>query len=625
MKEYKLIHKHMLGNRINHLAFSRNDRLIAATGESIYIGTIDGHALFEGKPKQDYEKHYWNLTKEVPRISAYEVKWSKDNKQLWIAAEDFYEFSIEKQQFRRIYKTKEKLQTIDINDTRELIALAGEGDPQSNKIYIFNFAGKLLHSIDSMQNRRVYSLMFSRDGTKIISAGRDYSLRVWNVDTGELLDQYDFDDNPWKLFHCAKDDQFIVQLRHNTSLFSLDASGKITLLKNLVQDLFVKKSKGLLGYSLKDDTVLSSAYFYETAHIHTLEGEAVANIEAAGQIDFIEPGNVHDILALVFKYQRPPEVHFYSTESKASFLQEDSIVNWEVINTYTKISDFLLVPYKKYPGYWIGSGTYYISVYDSDFNEIFKHRVRIQIYIADFHVPTQKMAYYQLNDQLHIIDFDALNLETIKKSKLNTHTTDVGKIRYVRWNHKGDKLAVVTDTKELVLYDANLKQITKKKFDENLFCLAWSTTDNKIAVGAENGLLYYYNLPDGTVKTIELVGIDRVLDLACVPNVDEFIATSNRFINILNQDGFIIRKLDLKKPIEFKFPSPRPGTSEFAVYGHNKEGHQIYFIDRNKPIRQCVKQIMRFHTDWIRMLRWVDSDTLMSRGGKIGLVVWRQI
>jgi WD40 repeat protein len=625
MKEYRLIHKHLLGDNIQNLAFSRDDSLIAAAGEGIYIGTIDGDALFEGKAKQDYEKHYWNLTKEVPWISAYEMRWAKDNKRLWLAAGDFYEFSVETQQFRRIAEVKEKLKTMDINDTRELIALAGEGNSKTNKIYIFNDNGELLRSIESTHNRIVYSVMFSQDGTKIVSGGRDDTLRVWDVDTGKMLDQYKLDDSPSKLFRCADENKFIVKLRYDTSLFSLDASGKISLLKNLAKELFTKGSKGLLGYSLKDDTVLSSDYFYQRGHFHKLAGEEVAKIEAAGQIDFIAPGNVRDIVALVFKYRNPPEVHFYSTESAAAFLKEDQIVDWEVVNTYTKVADFLIVPYGKYPENWIGMETNNIRIYDSEFNEVFRSRLDAQIYTADFHPQTQKVVYYQLNGKLHIINWSDLDRDAIDEARLNANTIAVDKMWYVRWSHKGDKLAIVTDNREIIVYDANLQQLAKQKLEKRVFCLAWSKNDDKIAVGADDGLLYFYNVSDSTVKTIQLVGIERVIDLACDTTHDEFIATSHRFINILNQDGFIIRKLDFNEWIEFKFPTPRPSSSEFAVYGYDREGHKIYMIDRNKPIRQCINQIMRFHTDWIRMLHWIDKDTFISRGGKIGLVFWKRI
>ncbi|MFX1294379.1 MAG: hypothetical protein ACFFD2_05935 [Promethearchaeota archaeon] len=626
MKEYKLIHRHLLGDNIKGIAFNRDDSLVAVIGTEIYIGTIDGKALYKGKPREDYEKYYWNLTKNVAPVSFYQVKWSQDNKFLWCAAGDFYEFSVENQQFRRIFETDQNLKCIDICDSKQLIALAGEEFSKENKIYLFKYNGSLINTINSKHGRLVYSLCFTSDGTKLISGGYDSYLRVWNVETGELLDEYKLDDSPTNLYRVVKDDQFIVKLRYDTSLYSLDANGKINLIKNLAKELFVKSSKGLLGYSIKDDVVLSSAYFYETAHCHTLDGEALAKIDSAGQIDFIEPGNTRDILALVFKYRRPPEVHFYSIEPKASFFKEDKILDWEAYVTYQDIRDLYFIgSIQSSPGNWIGIGTNTVGFFDSELKPIFKKKTDAQVYTADFNKKIQKLVYYKLNDQIHLIDLNKLDIQAIDEHRLSTYMTNVEKIWDVRLNHKGDRVATITDNKELIIFDHELMELSKINFKERVFHLAWNKNDNIIAVGADNGILYYYNVETGNVEELETIGIDRVEGITCDTEMDEFIVTGRRFINIFNQDGFVVRKFDFKTDTRFTLPTCRPESAQFALYGYDREGYKIYIVDRNKPIPECVEQIINYHTDLIRFLHWEDKDTLISEGNKIGFVFWKKM
>ena len=85
----------------------------------------------------------------------------------------------------------------------------------------------------------------------------------------------------------------------------------------------------------------------------------------------------------------------------------------------------------------------------------------------------------------------------------------------------------------------------------------------------------------------------------------------------------MVRKLDFKTDTQFTLPACQPGSSIIAMYGWDRDGYKIYMIDRNKPIRDCVVQIMNYHTGQINFLNWEDKDTLVSEGNKIGFVFWK--
>ena len=629
MKEYKLIHRHLLGKNIKSVAFSHDDSLIAAFGERVYIGTIDGKALYYEDPKEDYEKHYWNLTKNVAKISVSEAKWSSDDKYLWcIAGNDFYEFSLENLKFRRIFQTKQDLKCLDINYSKNYIALAGKKRQNDSNIYIINPEGKLLNTIKTSHSRQIDALLFSFDGTKIVSAGDDKYIRVWNTETSELLDEYQFDDNPRKLYGFNEDNLFIAKLRYDTSLFSLDENGKIELVKNLQKEVFVKKSKGLLGYSNKDKLVICSDYFNRKINLLDNEGKIEASIETPGYLNFVEVGNSHDIIAVIFKYRNgPSEISFYSTENEENFIGKDNIINWEVQKTYPDIHGLqLIVPYKKFQGNWIGVATSYILIYDSEFNPLFKKKTDSQIYKSDFNSKTQKLVYYKLNEQVHIIDFNQIDINTIdEKQQLSENVANVIKVKDIKWNHNGDKIALITDKRELIIYDSSLKELDKHEFRKVIHCLTWNKTDDKIVIGSDDGIIYYYDIKKEKTKELLAIGIDRIYGITWNIELGEFIVTGNRFINIFNNEGYIIRKFDFKKDIQFKFPTYRPNSTQIAVYGYNRGDHEIYIIDRNKSIRECIDQIITYHTDWIDMVAWENKDSLISLERSSGLVFWKLI
>ncbi len=645
--DYKYITK-LYGTLVRHLAFSHDDSLVAISGEATYIGTIGGSPLFRGNFRDDYEKFYYNLIPQHFRnLTIGEAKWSPDDKFLYcIAGGEVYRFSVERQEFKQLFKAGEnsrtELKCLAMNEKKQVLVAAGLGADQGKEdhIYVLDFAGKLLFSIPSKHGPQINSVQFSPDGTKILSTGKDHILRVWSADNGALLSEIntEADNNSVGLVGFINETTVLVNLAPYPA-YTIDATGKASLLKKFVS--LLPKNTKVLGYYPSKHLLICNDGSNGSSTIKTFnhDGQEQGTLEIHNQLEFVTAGNAHDLLAVTLRTQvASPEVQFFSTEPASNFLSANATAGTWVVDS--SMSDkvrgwHFMMPYEKYPGLWIGIGSYKILIYDAGFNV--KHEFKYTTYDfqkARFHAKSQKGAFFRGDNQLFIIDFNKLDLQgtILPQPQEAGRIKTEGSIEDFQWNNAGDKLAAITSNRrELVIWGGpNFAEIHKTPTIPSIRRLTWSTDDSIIALAADKTTFHYFDVAKkAIVKTLIAMGMSRIDEMTWNNTRNEIILTGDQFICIFNQDGNPLRKVDLRAEsqeyMHIVLPTCSPTTHEISlVVEITREGDFHYILDLDKPFRQCITARLRHHMKGINFIEWDQPNRIITMGKSDGLAIWQR-
>ncbi len=644
---YKYITK-LYGQLMRHVTFSHDDSLIALSGEATYIGTVGGNSLFRGNFRDDYEKFYYNLVPQHFRnLTIGEAKWSPDDKFLYcIAGGEVYRFSVERQDFKQLFKAGSdsgtELTCIAIDEKKQVLAAAGKGVDKGKEdyIYVLDFTGKLLFSIPSKHGSQVNSVRFSPDGTKILSAGKDRFLRVWSAENGALLSEINtkVDNNYVGLVGFINETTVLVD-HPPYPAYAIDPTGMVSFVKNF--ESVLPKNTKLLGYYPSKPLLICNdgANGSSTIKIFNHDGQEQGTLEIHSQLEFVTVGNAHDLLAVTLKTQvASPEVQFFSTEPASNFLPAVAATGTWVVDASlsSKARGFnFFVPYEKYPGLWIGMDASSIIIYDADFNV--KHKFppgTYQIQRAVFHAKSQKGAFFRGDHQLFIIDFNKLDLQgTIPSQPPEAgRVTTSWDLQDLQWNNAGDKLAGIDSrSRELVIWgEPNFAEIYRSPTIPSIRRLVWSTDDSVIALAADKTTFHYFDVvKKAIVKTMTAMGMSRIDDMTWNNSRNEIILTGDQFICVFNQEGNPLRKIDLRAEsqeyMHIVLPTCSPTTHEISVCVEiTREGDFHYILDLDKPFRQCINARLRYHMKGINFIEWDQTNRIITMGKSDGLAIWQR-
>ncbi len=644
--DYKYITK-LFGQLVRHVEFSHDDSLVAISGEATYIGTIGGSPLFRGNFRNDWEKYYYNLIPEHFRsLTIGQAKWSADDKFLYcIAGGEVYRFSVEQREFKGLLKAGSdsgtELTCIAINEKKQVLAAAGKGADKGKEdyIYILDFAGKLLLSIPSKHSPQVNSVRFSPDGTKLVSAGKDRFVRVWNTDNGALLSEMNtaIDSNYVGLVGFINETTVLVD-QAPYPIYAIDPSGKASLVKNFASVL--PPNTSVLGYYPSKPIIICNdgSNGSSTIKIFNIDGQEQGKLEIHSQLGFVKAGNAHDLLAVVLRSQvAAPEVQFFSTEPSSNFLPANTAAGtWTVDASHaSKVRGwFYFVPYEKYPGMWIGVGTYNIFIYDTAFN--IKHDFKYQTYqmkLSRFHAKSQKAAFFRGDKQMFIVDFNKLDLQ----GAIPSLPPDAARITLsadledFQWNNAGDKIAGITTQRELIIWGGpNFAETYRSQTIPSIWRLAWNTDDSLIALVGDKTTFHYFDVAKKViVKTLTALGMSRIDDMTWSKTRNEIILTGDQYICVFNQDGYPLRKIDFRAETQeymhIRLPACSPTTHEISVCVEiTREGDFHYILDLDKPFRQCITARLRHHMKGMKFIEWDQPNRIITMGKDDGLAIWNR-
>ncbi len=643
--DYKYITK-LFGQLVRHVELSHDDSLVAISGEATYIGTVGGSPLFRGNFRDDYEKFYYNLIPEHFRnLTIGEAKWSPDDKFLYcIAGGEVYRFAVERQEFKQLFKagsdSRTELTCIAINEKKKVLAAAGKGADKGKEdfIYILDFSGKLLLSIPSKHGPQINSVRFSPDGTKLASMGIDRFLRVWSADNGALLSEIKTEANNNYVGLAGFINETTVLVNYAPyPAYTIDSTGKASFVKNFASVL--PKNTSVLGYYPSKPLIICNdgSNGSSTIKIFNHDGQEQGKLEIHSQLGFVKVGNAHDLLAVALRTQvASPEVQFFSTESASNFLPATAAAGtWAVdASLASKVRGwFYFVPYEKYPGMWIGVGTYNIFIYDAAFNIKYDFKYQsYQMQLSRFHSKSQKAVFYRGDKQLFVIDFNKLDLQgTIPpQPQEEGRVTTSWDLEDLQWNTAGDKLAGIDSrSRELVIWGGpSFTEIYRSPTIPSIHRLVWSNDDSLIALAADKTTFHYFDVVKKTiVKTLTALGLSHINDMAWHNARNELILTGDQFICVFNQDGNPLRKIDFRaesqESIQMSLPACSPTTHEISVaVDITREGQFHYIIDLDKPFRQCITARLRHHMKGINFIQWDQPNRILSMGKSDGLASW---
>jgi WD40 repeat protein len=231
----------------------------------------------------------------------------------------------------------------------------------------------------------------------------------------------------------------------------------------------------------------------------------------------------------------------------------------------------------------------------------------------------------QLIDFNAIVDFDVLR----KKRYTYRPVTDADFISdpvMFKWSPDGTQFAAI-NRHDLIIYNDQLEETFRETFDlrHGPRNIEWSPAGEKIAIGFYQGIVYIYDVVNRSVeRQLPTIDIEDINQMVWSSETGELIIPSNRYINIFNNEGYIIRKLDFKQKTAFDKTACRPGTHEFALAFPTSEGDHLYIIDRNKGIRECVVQEIQFANDTANLLKYETEDLLITQSNA-GIKFWRAI
>jgi len=635
MTDYQIVCK-LTASNVRGVEFNRDDSLVAVFGEQTYIGKLDGTALFKGKFKEEYEKYYWNLTKEHVRdLTIVDAKWGPEGKRLYcIAGGDIYQFSVDLGQFRRCFSPGDdkrfELEYIELSERKQVLAVAGKGGDQAKQhdMFLVDFNGKLLRSFISGHIKGVWSIRFSPDGSKLFSTGGDSSLRVWDTDTGQKLDEMQLTDRPPVIETIINNNLLVFR---GNSIYSFTDAGKLTLVKKFP----VPQAADILGHYRSKPLIISSGSNHDSTTLCAinLDGQTVTKTRIGQYTSLVREGNAHDILAVVLKHQQaPPEVQFYSTEPRSTFiLEKPGVVEWVLDTSQSKIkAHYCFVPYAKYPGKWIAISYESINVYNEDFKDALKVKPDRPINCCNFHPQTQKAAYYRSDNQVCVIDFNTLELNKFdphrpmesQKTAVNSRVLDL------KWSHAGERLAGVTEKHEFVIWNASLAVVARVPLEGGGDHVAWSADDTLVAIGTNKSLCYYFDVAQGKITlTVDGVGIGQGLGVAWNARNELILCGGGGFVYIFSKEGYLLRKLDFRREsresIRIALPTCSPTTGEMALwFSITREGEFLYIIDRDKPIRECVISRLHHHLKQFQFIEWLEPNRIITMGQADGLAFW---
>ncbi len=644
--DYKLITK-LHGTLIRHVEFSHDDTLVAISGEATYIGTLGGNPLFRGNFRNDWEKFYYNLIQEhFKNLTIGESKWSPDDKYLYCTTDgEIYRFSVERQEFRRFFVPgpdawRFPLEHIAMNEKKQVIAVAGKGgvEGKPDLIYVIDLSGKILFSFPSKHGAEVTSIVFSPDGTKLVSTGKDSFLRVWSADNGTMLSEIKMEVSGYNDLLEFINETTVLEKREPYPTYAIDPAGKASFVRNFASVL--PKSGKLLGIHRSKPLLISDDGYSNSSTLKLIDydGKEQGKIDVGEYIGFVTIANKHDLLAVALKAQvARPEVHFYSTEPASKFLPAEAATGTWMVDAVksSKARGFnFFVPYEKYPGLWIGMDASSIIIYDADFNV--KHKFppgRYQIQRAVFHAKSQKAALTQ-GSQLFIIDFNKLDLQgtnpPLPQEEARVETG--GDLADFQWNNTGDRIACITQSqRELVIWEGSkLAEIYRSPTIPSIQKIAWSADDSMIALIADKTTFHYFDVAKkAIVKTLTAFGDSGINSVAWHNTRNELILTAGRFISVFNQDGNPLRKIDLraesKDYISVEKPTCSPSTHEISVVVKiTREGTFHYILDLDKPVRECITARLHHHMKHINFLQWDQPNRIISMGSDDGLAIWQR-
>ncbi len=626
MTKYQLIHRQLLGKNIKHLSFSHDDKMVLSAGEEVYIGTIGGEALFHEKLRQVYKKYYYNLIpKHIRYITIYDSKWTRDNKFVLCATADgLYRFSIEDKKFENVFDTENALKCIDIDYEKEQIVVAENPERQRGSIFILDFQGNLISEIEHHHKRQLASLLFL-ENDMILSACTSNTIKIWNAKDGSLLHETIPEEGDLTDVSRFVDGDLLIKFRYGVGIYQTNADGSVTKKENIGEKLLDKSNKHFLAFNSKDNIAFIRDYTYQNMAIRDLEGQIVYKLPMGAQVQDLYLGLTKDIFAVTHRFNNPAEVHFYSTKDKNQYIDQEGIIKgWQVEKTFPKVKILqLLESYRNQPGHWIGVETKGFVIYNDQFEEVKKIASKNQIQRAVFHEQSQKVLF-QMYKNLYITDLSNMGIDDLKPETVyNKRVENPNAIDFC-WSVNAEKLAVITNDRQVTVFDSNLNIVTSfEGFEHRLKSIDFGPEKDRFAVGGEKGGVYICTISSKDVQTLETVSIDTVSDLIWNNDWNEIIVGSHEFINIFNSDSYALRKLDLERDCPISKISCRPSTKQFAVHIEDfREGHDIYIIDREKPIKECVLQKIRYHTGILDLIKWDGKDTLVSIGHESRLVFW---
>lgn len=634
-EQYTLLHEEPLGSSAHAAAISHDNKMMAIFGyysKLVYIGSLDGEPMYEGELNEVYQKFYWNLIpQKQEKIRVNQAAWSPDDKSLWCATDDgFYSFSVEDQEFSRIYQCTELL-CLAVNYQQNYVALAGYYGTESEKIILmFDFEGNLLRQITSKNTAGyITHLLFSHDFTKLIVCCSGKYLRVFDEATWEQLDFMDLAYGADYLYLGNEDHQFVLRDGYYQSWYALllDKEGKIDDLTQIQPPQVGCYMPEEMYNFVKDNRRTGKLGVF---HVVSPNKKLVAELQSNPMGSGID----HPIK---FYSYRPKEAFFESTEVGAGWREDKHFPDITRVGVLTRL--------EKFPNKWLALKWNELVLYDETFNqeEVYDFK-RAQdsastSYIlnpCDFNEKTQRLIIYvhyasMRFKELQLIDFNAIDDFSVLRKKRYTYrpVTDadfIGDPVMLKWSPDGTQFAAI-NRDNLIIYNDQLEEIFRETFDlrHGPRNIEWSPSGDKIAVGFYQGIVYIYDVVKRSVeRKLPTVDIEDINQMVWLSETGELIIPSNRYINIFNSEGYIIRKLDFKEKTAFDKTACHPGTNEFAVAFPTSEGDHLYIIDRNKGIRECVIQEIPLVNDTVNLLKYETSDLLITQS-KTGIKFWRTI
>lgn len=183
------------------------------------------------------------------------------------------------------------------------------------------------------------------------------------------------------------------------------------------------------------------------------------------------------------------------------------------------------------------------------------------------------------------------------------------------WDVEGDLLAIISQTPQLIIWDANLeKKVTVDVgFKDNLTCLFWAKSLSVLAIGTAKGNVSIYN--HNTSKRIPIIGKHTKKIICGAWNKENLLAlgSEDRTISISNIDGDTLRVITLRaEPADVQFSEMKVderigGENTVSMIVGKKTLYLFSLLDPENPIELAFQQ----HYGHIVAYKWYGDGYIL--------------